>query len=208
MDSFKHSPDSLWRRAWSERIEDHIDDYPNSRQGLIDLIVGDEDFAMYDNFFSIQTYPEYADCRIMAAPKHYDPYTLAFAFPKGSPYLGLFNHFLYQMLESGSTKQIVLRYISDRAQRCPGISGHALGYNNCLTAFMILLSGAVVSFGILLAESFGGKSSRVLKYFHDEAMEDENVLRKVSSEGLIKIIEEKDEIIRALKASQGGRRLY
>ena len=81
-DSFHFSADDLWKSAWNERIAPDIDSYPKDKAGLVDMIAADPSYTMYDNYFSVQTYPAYRQCLVIDIPQAYDPKTFAYAFAK------------------------------------------------------------------------------------------------------------------------------
>ena len=65
-----------------------------------------------------RTYDEYLKCEIIATPAKLDFKPYAYGFQKDSPYLPLFNHFLNDMKEKGSLKQIQEKY-EPPPQVCP-----------------------------------------------------------------------------------------
>ena len=203
----------MWTQAWSERISPTIEEYPNSKEELVKMIAKDEEFTLYDNYFSILTYPEYKNCLIIDVPQPYDPKVFAYAFTKGSPYLPLFNHYLNMLRESGVISQITERYVSLEAPQCEETSGTALGFDNCFTAFVILMGGILLSFLFFLLE-MADRGRRCLAHFHDDerlwdpsgkskrfSFDDEPGFQKemMPNPKLIFSIEQKDSRIRALE---------
>ena len=68
---------------------------------------------------------------------------------KDSPFYWAFHYHINKIKESGSLKQIVNKYSSEK-QVCPDPSGEPLDLKQCFTAFIIMAIGggvAVVSFG-------------------------------------------------------------
>ncbi len=53
-DAYRLSPDPLWQNAWNTRIHPFIDTYPQPGHELVDKIIADSDYALYDNFFAIR----------------------------------------------------------------------------------------------------------------------------------------------------------
>ncbi len=75
----------------------------------------------------------------------------AFGFQKNSPYLGLFNYYLKKMDEKGATHKILASYkVPD--QQCPDYKGKALGFNSCITAFIVIFCGLFVALAMFAAE--------------------------------------------------------
>ena len=169
-DSFKFSTDALWQRAWNERISPYIDTYAQNKEALINQIIQDPAYTLYDNYFSVITFDAYKSCEIIDIPKAYDPKAFAYAFAKDSPYLPIFNYYLHLLRESGSINQIMERYVSDEAPACTESSGEALGFDNCFTAFILLLTGFIVAAVLFLIER-----KLPLTYFHDKDEADDNV---------------------------------
>ncbi len=95
--------------AWSTRIEPDISTYPRS-SALADLVLDHPQYALYDNYFAVETYPAYADCRIIAVPERHDTKPYAYGFQRDSPFLGPFNYYLKQLREKGATKKILDEY--------------------------------------------------------------------------------------------------
>ena len=84
---------------------------------------------------------------MIAIPGRYDYKPYAYGFQKDSPYLQIFNHYIKAMHEKGSLKQIIEKY-TPPPQICPDLTGEALGFNSCISAFLVLIGGA--SFGLIL----------------------------------------------------------
>jgi len=80
-------------------------------------------------------------------PERHDFKPVAFGFQKDSPLLGPFNFYIRQMRERGALNQIIKKYKA-QPQACPDFSGKPLGFENCFTAFAIVLGG--FSFALLL----------------------------------------------------------
>ena len=64
------------------------------------------------------------------------------------------------MKEKGALKRIFSKY-EKGAPICPDLSGKALGFESCFTAFLFLLSGKLVSSGTTFYDT---KYSNPLKY--------------------------------------------
>ncbi len=92
-------------------------------------------FAVFDNYFSVSSYPAYINCSVVAIPPRYDVQPYAFGFRKNSPFLGVFNYYLKAMAEKGDMDQILNQYVS-QPQVCPDYSGQAIGMDNCVFAFL------------------------------------------------------------------------
>ena len=79
---------------------------------------------------------------MIAIPARYGINYVAFGYQKHWPYQGLFDHYLQEMREKGALKKILDKY-KTKPQVCPDLSGKALGFESCFTAFLVLLSGSI-----------------------------------------------------------------
>ena len=61
------------------------------------------------------------------------------------------------MKEKGSIDQIIEKY-APAPQICPDLTGKALGFNSCISAFLVLIGGAAAGL-ILLAIEYVSKKS-------------------------------------------------
>ena len=156
-DSFKHSKDPIWQKAWNERMKPFLDDYTKQYgtgpNGLKDFILDNENFALYNNFLDIPMSKEYLDCKIIVAPAKYDFKPIAYAFQKDLPFLYLFNHFLIEMRERGIIGQILAKYEA-KPQNCPDYSGKPLGISTCVSAFVTLAFGIGICVVLFILEMF------------------------------------------------------
>lgn len=88
--------------------------------------------------------PFYKNCEIIGTPAKYGIRHVSFGYQKYSPYRGIFDHYLREMKEKGALKRIFSKY-KKGGQVCPDLSGKALGFESCFTAFLFLLSGKLAS---------------------------------------------------------------
>lgn len=166
-DTFRLSPDSLWRTAWTERIEPSLNTFPTDKESLVELIISDRMYTLFDNYYSIKTFQAYKTCQIVDIPKAYESKAFSYAFAKNSPYFPVFNYYLRVMKESGGLDQIIRRYVTDEQPVCSETSA-ALGLDNCFTALLILGLGAFISLVCFGFERNNTRFRSYLKYFHDE----------------------------------------
>ena len=75
----------------------------------------------------------------------------AWAFPKNSPYLNIFNFYFEKFKEKGIWHSINERY-KTKPQLCPDLNGKPIEYSSCFTAFLALLGGISISFLLMLME--------------------------------------------------------
>jgi hypothetical protein len=88
---------------------------------------------------------------LIAIPAKYDFKHYAYAFQKDSPYLDLFNYMIKELKEKGSYDKIVANY-EPEPQFCPDTSGQSLGFDSCITLYLIILAGFSASICVLFIE--------------------------------------------------------
>ena len=152
--SFQQSEDFYWKKAWNERIQPQIYEpefAEYSTQDFIRYIIENEDAAYYDNYYSVRSFDEYANCEIKAIRAKYDIKPLAFGFQQDSPYLNLFNYYLKEMKENGALDQILKKYESG-PQICEDYSGKPLGVGSVSLAFAILIFAFILAMILFILE--------------------------------------------------------
>ena len=107
-------------------------------------------------------------------------------FPKqDSPFLPLFDHYLRLLLERGTINQIIQRYVTTEKPACSDTSGEPIGFDNCFTAFLVLLLGLAAGMVSLAVEVMDGNRFCLAK-LHDECLlEDEEKRGSLSSESAV-----------------------
>ena len=91
---------------------------------------------------------EYTKCEVIALPKKYKLKYFALGLQKDSPYLGIFNYYLLEMIQTGTLEEIVRSYRA-LPQMCPNLTGRALGFNSLITPFFIMSAGETQGESIL-----------------------------------------------------------
>ena len=81
---------------------------------------------------------------IVATEGKYFKQPYGWPFPKFSPFLDVFNFYISEFIEKGSWDAITNKY-APKPQICPDNSGKPIDFSNCFTAFLILISGAVLA---------------------------------------------------------------
>jgi hypothetical protein len=103
--------------------------------------------------FFFSTYPEYINCHIVNIPAKYDLSSYTYGFQKDSPFLDIFNYYISELKEKGSYREIEETYKS-APQVCPDYSGKPLGFDSCITLFLVIVAGIGISFGLMFFECF------------------------------------------------------
>ena len=109
---------------------------------------------MYLNNFHIIPFrytDAYKECLIIPTKGQYMKKSIAWAFPKRSPFLHIFNLNFQKFKARGIWRGIKNRY-KNLPQECPDLSGNSIDFDSCFTAFLILLIGFSFSFLIILIE--------------------------------------------------------
>ena len=106
-----------------------------------------------ENFhiFTFRYTDAYKKCLIIPTKGQYMKKAIAWAFPKKSPFLNIFNLYFQKFKARGIWKGIKNRY-RNLPQECPDLTVKSIGFDSCFTAFLILLIGFSFSFLIILIE--------------------------------------------------------
>ena len=106
-----------------------------------------------ENFhiFTFRYTDAYKKCLIIPTKGQYMKKAIAWAFPKKSPFLYIFNLYFQKFKARGIWKGIKNRY-RNLPQECPDLTVKSIGFDSCFTAFLILLIGFSFSFLIILIE--------------------------------------------------------
>ena len=132
-DSFKYSADPLWQKIYKERLQPYLQeysDYPDHLSDMVNFLRNDYKTALYDGvivlryIFLIKIFctrhlkkifhrssKEYRDCLIVETKGRYFTQPYAWAFPKHSPYLDVFNFYISQVIEKGQWNAIIAKVI-------------------------------------------------------------------------------------------------
>ncbi len=110
-DYFRHNKDPVWKEVFTTRIAPYLDQYTTTLEGLTNFILNRNDFSLYLVYSSGKYSSAYVNCEIIdVQTADYNYNTMAYAFPKDSPYLGPVNYILQQMKERGALDQIKDKY--------------------------------------------------------------------------------------------------
>ena len=104
--------------------------------------------------FSFRFLPDYLNCKIVPVPGAKILSTpAAMAFQKDSPYSKLFGYYMRKMRERGELRKLLNVPVNEvQQQDCPGQSGKPIGFDSCLAAFLILISGMTSGFVLICLE--------------------------------------------------------
>jgi hypothetical protein len=88
---------------------------------------------------------------LIAIPAKYDSKPYSYGFQKDSPYLDLFNYMIKDLKEKGSYDKIAANY-EPEPQFCPDTSGQPLGFDSCITLYLIIIAGFSACICLLFLE--------------------------------------------------------
>ena len=106
-------------------------------------------------------------CGIARLPKSYYGDNVAWAFfQKDSSYLRLFNSYINRMKETGIFRRIdkappveIGREYLAKYEECNDLTGQAIGFENCIAAFLVLGAGIAAAILVIIAEMLYAKVS-------------------------------------------------
>ena len=91
---------------------------------------------------------------MIALPKEYGKYEVSyFILQKDSPFKELLNHFLTKFLEANLDQRFLnIYYPKFKGDVCPSLEGKPLGFNSCISAFLFLGIGIIITYLVLIGE--------------------------------------------------------
>ena len=156
--------------------------------------------SSFVDFFSVSD--EYLRCEIVAIPEKYYSVPFPWAFPKNSPYLDIFNFYITELIESGQWNAILKRY-QPSSPNCPDLNGKPIEFNNCISAFIVLIFGLLTALLTLFFE----KANILIFGIPDATFKVNFNQRNVSKEDLTRILETQQLKIDSLKIELKALRL-
>ena len=121
----------------------------------MDNLVEDDSYALFQGFQGRNPiYDSYLKCKVVMTPFVVDR-TLGggWMFPKGSPFLPIFKHYVGLVKEGGSDKRIEDSYRGPKDlldQECLEYDGDPIGMKKAFSLFGIILGGMGLSLIIFL----------------------------------------------------------
>ena len=86
----------------------------------------------------------FIDCEIIAVPTKYFPRPRAWTFTKHSPYTPLFDFYVRKFVENGHFKALEAKY-QESTQKCQDIGTLPIDFRICVSAFLVLIFGLILS---------------------------------------------------------------
>ena len=96
---------------------------------------------------------QFSECKVLAIPEVIDKVTGAgWIFPKKSPLLPMFNHYVSLIKEGGIYEKMKNNYNDQlvTGQVCPDYDGKPIGLPKCFSLFGLLSAGGILSLILLL----------------------------------------------------------
>ena len=160
---FEGAESGLFRDLWLTKFSDSNKSLTRGN-GESTQVALNSHYTHYVDYTSARNTKAYHECKLTIANFFVRKVQLAFAFPKNSPYLSLFNSQLQSMFESGEIMKIIIKH-SKGSPSCETQKGKPLGFENISLMFLILSFGAflsVVTFAmevLLPKKNFGMKNN-------------------------------------------------
>ena len=149
-DHFENAKSGIFKDLWESKFKDEskilLDSNPNSGR-----IAAASTFAHYIDVTSATYIDEYKKCKLQILDFTGQTNLIAFAFPKNSPLLQIFNMKIQEMFESGEINRIISKYTLEM-QNCQDNKGKPLGFENIAIIFVIIGFGVLISISVCLAE--------------------------------------------------------
>ena len=127
-------------------------------------------YIIFQCFYYSHT-EDFKECRIVSTKGKYMKRQFAWAFPKNSPYLNIFNFYFEKFKEKGIWHSINERY-KTKPQICPDLNGKPIEYSSCFTAFLALLGSIIISFFLMLMEFCKYKMEKNNRFQDDDISKD------------------------------------
>ena len=104
------------------------------------------------------------ECAVMEIPFDILGFKTAFGFPKTSPFIHIVNHFISKNQENGNLKRIQTKWFKDAGGHCGSKrSLDSMGFDNVISAFIMMVSGLILTFSLLCLEIWHGKKRGLKK---------------------------------------------
>ena len=143
---------TLSKKIWNTKFVDKERSLKKTEREVIDEALSGNS-AIYLFHTTLSNLKEYKTCLLQDTTLLVNKIDLAFALPKNSPYLEVFNLAMQGMMESGELERIHRRHRTKEPTCSDPGKGNPLGFENILLVFLILVCGTCASLVICLLES-------------------------------------------------------
>lgn len=150
---FQLSDDLVRKRIWKEKIMDNPKAYVSSTSEGESIMMENSKRVLFitpDSATAFSNYP----CGITRATKEFAKYSVGYGFQKYSPYVGVFNYIINDLIEFGNVKYIQSSIAMEKdSLTCEENKQYKpLGYENIFSVFILFFIGIVVSCARLVFE--------------------------------------------------------
>ena len=140
---FEDQNSGVFHELWLSKFSDKNKSLQRTTQEAYKIATNPA-YTVYTTLTSARNLEEFKNCKLIWTNFVARKIKLAFAFPKNSPYVALFNSRLQTMFESGEIMRIIEKH-SMKSTECQQRKGMPLGFENIAIVFIILFFGLSVS---------------------------------------------------------------
>ena len=140
LDLFRYSNDPLYTKVWEEKMKPYVDELP-LYEDLATVLLDDPYSVGYAESSFSQT-EAYVNCEIVTTGISSSTAQLSWAIQQQSPFQEAFDYHIRKLKEVGAVQRYSKIHESGD-QVCPDYSGMPIDFKQCITAFYVLLSGAI-----------------------------------------------------------------
>ena len=138
LDQFRYSNEPLYTKLWIDKIAPYADNLPLFKDLPNSILEDSYSVGFYDD--GMKYNEAYLDCRIIDTGVIVSTFQYAWTIQKQSHFNKAFTYNIKKMLEIGAVHRYFKAYEA-QDQFCPDASGKPLTINQCISAFIIILSG-------------------------------------------------------------------
>ena len=140
LDLFRYSNDPLYKKVWEEKMKPYVDEFP-LYEDLATALLNDPYSVGYAESIFNQN-EAYLNCEIVTTGISSGTAQLSWAIQQQSPFQEAFDYHIRKLKEVGAVQRYSKIHEAGD-QVCPDYSGMPIDFKQCITAFYVLLSGAI-----------------------------------------------------------------
>ena len=159
---WRQANSSISKQLWNTKFKDKDKSLKKTEEEAIAQTISSQ-YALYLYLDTLKDLKEYKNCLLEESNIKIDKENIAFALPKNSPFLFLFNDALMKMRENGEIERIFAKYKKEARNCFDRNKKQTLGFENIIFAFIILFHGFGTSLLISFLEQITSKFSLCLQ---------------------------------------------
>lgn len=99
-------------------------------------------------------------CDLVELPRVYQRFNNGMVFRKDSEFFDIFHHFFLNLVERGQSRRLLQKWLDARneVKSCAGDGGNALSFKSVVSAFVLVLIGALLALLLTLGEFVDSRS--------------------------------------------------